>query len=56
MSSTRCYADRAAIVCHPYPEGSFTTRGATNVIADIEEFVYCKVQTLDGQLIDWIGI
>ena len=39
----------------PYPSGSFTTRGATNVINEIEEFVIQGVD-LDGQTIDWIGI
>ena len=39
----------------PYPAGSFTSKGATNVIADIEEFVIQGID-LDGQTIDWIGI
>ena len=39
----------------PYPDGSFTTKGATNVMADIEELII-QGTDLDGQTIDWIGI
>ena len=49
------HAACTAAIDEPYPDGSFTTRGATNVIADIEEFVI-QGTDLDGQLIDWIGI
>ena len=49
------HATCTAGIDDPYPAGSFTTKGATNVIADIEEFVIQGVD-LDGQLIDWIGI
>ena len=52
---SQVHAACTAAINDPYPEGSFTTRGATNVIADIEEFVIQGVD-LDGQLIDWIGI
>ena len=49
------HAACTAAIADPYPNGSFTTRGATNVIADIEEFVIQGID-LDGQTIDWIGI
>ena len=49
------HAACTAAIDEPYPDGSFTTRGATNVIPDIEEFVIQGVD-LDGQTIDWIGI
>ena len=52
---SQVHAACTAAINDPYPEGSFTTKGATNVIADIEEFVIQGVD-LDGQLIDWIGI
>ena len=52
---SQVHAACVAAIDDPYPEGSFTTRGATNVIADIEEFVI-QGTDLDGQLIDWIGI
>ena len=52
---SQLHAACVAAIDDPYPEGSFTTRGATNVIADIEEFVI-QGTDLDGQVIDWIGI
>ena len=52
---SQVHAACTAAIDEPYPDGSFTSRGATNVIADIEEFVIQGVD-LDGQLIDWIGI
>ena len=39
----------------PYPDGSFTSKGATNVMAEVEEFII-QGTDLDGQTIDWIGI
>ena len=44
-----------AAIDEPYPDGSFTSKGATNVMADIEEFII-QGTDLDGQTIDWIGI
>ena len=52
---SQVHAACVAAIDDPYPEGSFTTRGATNIMADIEEFVI-QGTDLDGQLIDWIGI
>ena len=49
------HAACTAAIDEPYPNGSFTTKGATNVIADVEEFVIQGID-LDGQTIDWIGI
>ena len=44
-----------AAIDEPYAEGSFTSKGTTNVMADIEEFIIQGID-LDGQTIDWIGI
>ena len=44
-----------AAIDEPYPAGAFTTRGATNVIAEVEEFVITG-SDLDGLTIDWINI
>ena len=52
---SQVHAACTAAIDDPYPDGSFTTKGATNIIADIEEFIIQGVD-LDGQTIDWIGI
>ena len=44
-----------AAVSEPYPEGSFTTGGATNVIQDIEEF-FISEEDLNGLTFDWINL
>ena len=44
-----------AAIDEPYPDGSFTSKGATNVMSDIEEFII-QGTDLDGQTIDWIGV
>ena len=43
-----------AAISDPYPAGSFTSKGTTNVIADIEEFLITAVDA-DGQTIDWLN-
>ena len=43
-----------AAISDPYPTGSFTSKGTTNVIADIEEFLISTVDA-DGQTIDWLN-
>ena len=43
-----------AAISDPYPAGSFTSKGTTNVIADIEEFLITTVDA-DGQTIDWLN-
>ena len=42
-------------VSEPYPEGSFTTGGATNVMQDIEEF-FISEEDLNGLTFDWINL
>jgi hypothetical protein len=44
-----------AAVSEPYPAGTFTSKGATNVIADIEEFIITG-DDKDGLTIDWINV
>jgi len=44
-----------AAINDPYPEGTFTSKGATNVIADIEEFIITG-NDKDGLTIDWINV
>jgi len=43
-----------ASISDPYAAGSFTSKGTTNVIADIEEFLITTVDA-DGQTIDWLN-
>ena len=52
---SQSHAACVALIDDPYPDGSFTSKGATNVMADIEEFVIQGID-LDGQTIDWISI
>ena len=52
---SQVHAACVAAVDEPYPDGSFTTKGATNVIAEVEEFVITGTD-LDGLTIDWINI
>ena len=44
-----------AAISDPYPAGSFTTKGTTNVMSDIDEFVITSVDA-DGQTIDWLNV
>lgn len=43
-----------AAISDPYAAGSFTSKGTTNIIADIEEFLITSVDA-DGQTIDWLN-
>ena len=43
-----------AAISDPYSAGSFTSKGTTNVISDIEEFLITTVDA-DGQTIDWLN-
>ena len=52
---SQTHAACTAAIDDPYPDGSFTSKGATNVMADIEEFII-QGTDLDGQTIDWIGV
>ena len=52
---SQAHALCVAAIDEPYPNGSFTSKGATNVMADIEEFII-QGTDLDGQTIDWIGV
>ena len=42
-------------VGEPYPTGTFTTKGTTNVMSEVEQFVFTG-SDLDGQVIDWINL
>jgi len=44
-----------AAVSEPYPEGTFTSKGGTNVIADIDEFIITG-NDKDDLTIDWINV
>ena len=39
----------------PYPTGSLTSKGTTNVISDIEEFIITTVDA-NGQSLDWLNL
>ena len=54
-SCSQAHALCVAGIDEPYPEGAFTTKGATNVISDVEEFIITG-SDLDGLTIDWINI
>ena len=43
-----------AAISDPYPAGSFTSKGTTNIIADIDEFLITTVDA-NGQTIDWLN-
>ena len=49
------HAACTAAVDDPYPSGTFTSKGTTNVIAEIEEFVITG-NDKDGLTIDWINV
>jgi len=51
----REHGECVAAVGQPYAAGSFTSKGATNVIAEIEEFII-TTNDLDGHTIDWLNI
>ena len=51
----RIHGECVASVGQPYDAGSFTSKGATNVIDEIEEFLI-TTDDLDGQTIDWLNI
>ena len=51
----RIHGECVAAVGQPYDAGSFTSKGATNVINEIEEFLI-TTDDLDGQTIDWLNI
>ena len=51
----RIHGECTAAVGQPYDAGSFTSKGATNVINEIEEFLI-TTDDLDGQTIDWLNI
>ena len=44
-----------AAITDPYPIGSFTSKGTTNVISNIEEFIITTVDA-NGQTIDWLNL
>ncbi len=44
-----------AAISDPYPTGSFTSKGTTNVISDIEEFLITTVDA-NGQTLDWLNL
>ena len=48
------YSECNRALTDPYPSGSFTSKGTTNVIKDIEEFLITTVDA-DGQTIDWLN-
>ena len=55
IECNRLYTDCAALVGQPYADGTFTSKGTTNVMADVEEFVFAGID-LDGQILDWINL
>ena len=44
-----------ASINEPYGNGTFTSKGTTNVMEDVEEFVFSGID-LDGQVLDWINL
>ena len=51
----RLKSECEAAVGDPYPDGSFTSTGTTNVIDVIEEFVFTATD-MDGVSFDWINL
>ena len=54
-TALREHGECVAAVGQPYDAGSFTSRGATNVIDEIEEFLI-TTDDLDGHTIDWLNV
>ena len=55
IECNRLYTDCSRLVGQPYDNGTFTSKGTTNVMEDVEEFVFSGVD-LDGQALDWINL
>ena len=51
----RIHSECVAAVGEPYDAGTFTSKGSTNVINEIEEFLI-TTNDLDGHTIDWLNI
>ena len=54
-SCAEAYNNCTRALSDPYPAGSFTSKGTTNVMKDIEEFLITGVDA-DGQTIDWLNV
>ena len=54
-SCAEAYNNCTRALSDPYPVGSFTSKGTTNVMKDIEEFLITGVDA-DGQTIDWLNV
>ena len=52
---SRLKAECDAAINDPYPTGVFTSKGTTNVISDIEEFLITTVDA-NGQTLDWLNL
>ena len=55
IECNRLYSDCSTLVGQPYEAGTFTSKGTTNVMEDVEEFVFSGFD-LDGQTLDWINL
>ena len=54
-SCAEAYNSCTRSLSDPYPTGSFTSKGTTNVMKDVEEFLITGVDA-DGQTIDWLNV
>jgi hypothetical protein len=55
IECNRLYSECSSLVGLPYDEGTFTSKGTTNVIKDVDEFVLSGLD-MDGQVLDWINL
>jgi len=55
IECNRLYSDCSSLVGQPYDEGTFTSKGTTNVMSAVDEFIFSG-SDLDGQALDWINI
>jgi len=55
VECNRLYTDCSSLVGQPYDAGTFTSKGTTNVMSAVDEFIFSGAD-LDGQAFDWINI
>ena len=55
IECNRLYTECSSLVGQPYDAGTFTSKGTTNVMSAVDEFIFSGAD-LDGQAFDWINI
>ena len=55
IECNRLYSDCSSLVGQPYDAGTFTSKGTTNVMSAVDDFIFSG-EDLDGQAFDWINL